>query len=240
MRSGVTPPPEAPHRQQAKDKREAEQHTGGGGHRQPWPRQVAMSSRHPPPSGWGCKRELPQPLGKRKLGNQAPPSITIKSVARMARPRVASGPPPRAAMKRPKAAGHQGKGDQDANHAGRLPCTLHPPAAAMATSQMTLNTPKQMRAVAATRLPSKGTARQYAARRRFQSPRRCMTSRPDGHVHAEHQQNCTPMPAKLRVYCCTRPAFVVAGLHGPDLARVTVKCRAAGAAEVGLLAVSAV
>ena len=40
--------------------------------------------------------------GKMNDGTQAPPSITITSVTKMARPRVASGVLPSAAMSRPK------------------------------------------------------------------------------------------------------------------------------------------
>ncbi len=42
--------------------------------------------------------------GKMKLGTQAPPSITISSVTRMARPRVVSGVRPMAAIISPKLA----------------------------------------------------------------------------------------------------------------------------------------
>ena len=68
----------------------------------PRPRQV-MASRPSTAQRVGMKRvALCSHCGKMNDGTQAPPSITIKRVAKMARLRVASGVLPSAAMSRPK------------------------------------------------------------------------------------------------------------------------------------------
>src|SRR5207253_3036317 len=157
----------------------------------PSPRQVIASSPSTAQRVGTASDTVCSHWGKMKDGTQAPPSITMMSVTKMASPRVASGVLPSAAISSPKLA----VSSENAIVTPMKPITLpsmRTPKTAIAVAKMRLMSTIAVSAPLAMRLPNSSERDTGAARKRFHIPMRRASSRPTPSSMPLNRMNCTP------------------------------------------------
>ena len=141
--------------------------------------------------------------GNTNVGTQAPPSITNNRVVTIARPRVASGVLPSAAISNPQAAVIRENAAQTPRNPAMLPW-MRTPKTTRAKANSTISTNIEVSAALVARLPSSTPRDSGAARRRFHTPVWRCISKPMPTSIPRNRMNWMPIPPKE----CAYPLYV--------------------------------